>query len=162
VIINWWRQNKPEVLTEALSKGYQVILSPRLPMYFDFVQDSSHVSGRKWEGRYNTYLDVYHFPENGLAQEVYDSKSVIGVQANLWTETVVTEKRLYYMLFPRLAALAEAGWTRAAAKNEEQLNTSLEAHLNYYRADGIYFYNPFKPKENGEAIDVAPKSAVAD
>jgi hexosaminidase len=162
VVINWWRQNKPEVLTTALNKGYQVILSPRLPMYFDFVQDSTNRSGRKWDGRYNTYLDVYHFPENSLGEEVYGNKSVIGVQANLWTETVVTSKRLYYMVFPRIAALAEAGWSSAAAKNEEVFNFSLQRHLEYYSADHIYFYNPFNPAENREAVDVAPKSASAD
>jgi hexosaminidase len=156
VIINWWRQNKPEALSQALDKGYQVILSPRLPMYFDFVQDSTHRSGRKWEGRYNSYLDVYHFPENGLAIEVYQNKHVIGVQANLWTETVVSKKRLYYLVFPRIAALAEAGWTMAAAKNDEQFNLSLRAHLPYYKAAGIYYYDPFNPRVNKEAVDVAP------
>lgn len=158
VIVNWWRQNKPEALTQALSKGYQVVLSPRLPMYFDFVQDSTHRSGRKWEGRYNSYLDVYHFPENGLSKEVYENKSVIGIQANLWTETVVTKKRLYYLIFPRMAALAESGWSMAEVKNDERFNANLKVHLKYYQAAGIYHYNPFNPAENSEVIDIAPKT----
>jgi hexosaminidase len=99
---------------------------------------------------------VYHFPENGLAIEVYQNKHVIGVQANLWTETVVSKKRLYYLVFPRIAALAEAGWTMAAAKNDEQFNLSLRAHLPYYKAAGIYYYDPFNPRVNKEAVDVAP------
>jgi hexosaminidase len=162
VIINWWRQNKPEVLTKALSEGYQVILSPRLPMYFDFVQDSTHHFGRKWDGQYNNYLGVYHFPENDLAREVYDNKNVIGVQANLWTETVVTQKRLDYLLFPRMAALAESGWTMAGVKNDDLFVASLKAHLRYYQAAGIYYYNPFNPAENKEAIDIAPKPEELD
>jgi hexosaminidase len=162
VIVNWWRQNKPEALTTALSKGYQVVLSPRLPMYFDFVQDSTHRSGRKWEGRYNSYLDVYHFPENGLAKAVYENQNVIGVQANLWTETVITKKRLYNLIFPRIAALSEAGWTMAETKNDDRFNASLKVQLGYYQAAGIYFYNPFSPSENMEAIDVAPKTAIVD
>jgi hexosaminidase len=162
VIISWWRQNKPESLTQALNNGYQVILSPRLPMYFDFVQDSTHISGRKWDGRYNTYLDVYHFPENGLADDVYQNKSVIGVQANLWTETVVTKKRLEYLVFPRMAALAESGWSLAAAKNDELFNTSLKEHLEYYKAANIYYYNPFNPSEDTEAVDIQPKAGDQD
>jgi hexosaminidase len=162
VIINWWRQNKPEALTQALSSGYQVILSPRLPMYFDFVQDSTHVSGRKWDGRYNTYLDVYHFPENSLTKDVYENKKVIGVQANLWTETVVTKNRLYYLVFPRMAALAESGWTIGDSKNDGLFNSSLKAHLDYYKAAGIYYYNPFNPTENIEAVDVKPKAGAQD
>jgi hexosaminidase len=162
VIINWWRQNKPEALTQALTRGYQVILSPRLPMYFDFVQDSTHGSGRKWDGRYNTYLDVYHFPENGLTKEVYDDKNVIGVQANLWTETILTKKRLYYLVFPRMAALAESGWTIGDRKNDELFNSSLKAHLNYYKAASMYYYDPFNPAENSEAVDLTPKAGDQD
>lgn len=151
VIVNWWRQNKPESLTQALGKGYQVILSPRLPMYFDFVQDSTHLSGRKWDGRFNSYLDVYHFPENGLAKEVYENRNVLGIQANLWTETVETKQRLQYLIFPRMAAAAEAGWTSTEAKNDELFNRRLKAHLQYYKEAGIYYYNPFVPGENTEA-----------
>lgn len=161
-IVNWWRQNKPESLAEALSKGYQVILSPRLPMYFDFVQDSTHTSGRKWDGRFNSYLDVYHFPENGLANEVYDNKNVIGVQANLWTETVLSKRRLEYLVFPRMAALAESGWTLANGKNDELFNKRLKAHLDYFKAAGIYYYNPFNTQENKEAIDIMPKAGDED
>jgi hexosaminidase len=162
VMVDWWRQNKPEVLKEALSKNYQIILSPRLPLYFDFVQDSTHRSGRKWEGLYNTYLDVFHFPENGLAENIYQSKQILGIQANLWTETVVSEKRLYYLLFPRMAGLAEAGWNSAAAKDEGLFKTSLKGHLNYYKEAGIYYYDPFNPSLNKEAIDVQPRPVVKD
>jgi hexosaminidase len=162
VIIDWWRQNKPEVLKEALSKNYQIILSPRLPLYFDFVQDSAHISGRKWDGLYNTYLDIYHFPENDLAKDAYESKQVLGIQANLWTETVSTKKRLDYLLFPRIAALAEAGWNPAAKKSENIFKTSLKAHLAYYRDANIYYYDPFNPDLNKEAIDVKPKPILKD
>jgi len=162
VIVNWWRQNKPESLSQALNNGYSVILSPRLPMYFDFVQDSTHRSGRKWEGRFNGYLDVYNFPENDLAGEVYTNKNVIGVQANLWTETVVTTKRLQYLLFPRLAALAEAGWTAADAKNDQAFSGRLKRHLKYYEKAKLYYYDPFSPMKHPEAIDVTPKAAVKD
>src|SRR5690606_24255270 len=41
-IIFWWRHDKPEQLQTALDKGYQTVLCPRLPLYFDFVQDSTH------------------------------------------------------------------------------------------------------------------------
>jgi hexosaminidase len=162
VIVNWWRQNKPEVLKEAIAKGYPIILSPRLPMYFDFVQDSTHVSGRKWDGRYNTYMDIYHFPENDLTADVYQSKNIIGVQANLWTETVATRKRLDYLLFPRMAALAEAGWVQQATKNDDLFKARLKTHLGYYKDAGIYYYDPFNPDLHKEAIDIAPKPEVKD
>ncbi len=38
---------------------------------------------------------------------------VAGVQAQLWSETIRTDAQVDYMLFPRLLALAERGWSAA-------------------------------------------------
>jgi hexosaminidase len=152
--VNWWRQNKPESLNEAISKGYKVILCPRLPLYFDFVQDSAHVSGRKWDERYNAYLDVYHFPENAILADLLVKKNILGLQANLWTETVISKRRLQYLIFPRMAALAEAGWTEALAKNDTSFNTRLRSHLVWYGNANVYYYNPFNPTQHPEPVDV--------
>jgi hexosaminidase len=151
----WWRQNHPESLNEAISKGYKIVLCPRLPLYFDFVQDSSHRSGRKWDKKYfNSYLDIYHFPENSITPDIYDKTNILGLQGNLWTETVISKKRLQYLVFPRMAALAEAGWTAGSAKNDSHFSTRLKAHLLLYDKESIYYYNPFQPDQHPEAIDV--------
>jgi hexosaminidase len=156
--VSWWRQNKPESLNEAISKGYLVVLCPRLPLYFDFVQDSTHQSGRKWEKtKYNAYLDVYHFPENSIAAGLSGKSNILGLQGNLWTETVVSKKRLEYLIFPRMASLAEAGWTTDSAKNDSDFNKRLKAHLILYDKENIYFYNPFQPDQHPEPIDVKKK-----
>jgi len=153
--VNWWRQDKPESLNEAISKGYKVILCPRLPLYFDFVQDSTHRSGRKWSGRYNSYLDIYHFPENSIATDILSKSKILGLQGNLWTETVISEKRLQYLIFPRIAALAEAGWAAASTKSDSAFNTRLKTHLLLYAKKGIYYYDPFEPYKFNEPIDFA-------
>jgi hexosaminidase len=156
--VSWWRQNHPESLSEAISKGYKIVLCPRLPLYFDFVQDSSHRSGRKWDKKYfNSYLDLYHFPESSIAADVFDKTNILGLQGNLWTETVISKKRLQYLVFPRMAALAEAGWTAGSAKNDNHFNTRLKAHLLLYEKKNIYYYNPFQPDQHPEAIDVKKK-----
>jgi hexosaminidase len=153
--IDWWRQDKPESLNEAVHKGYKVVLCPRLPLYFDFVQDSTHQSGRKWDKRYNSYLDVYHFPENSMADSILGTPNILGLQANLWTETVASTKRLQYLVFPRIAGLAEAGWTEPGNKNDSIFNKRLKAHLLLYDSKQIYYYDPFKPQLHPEPIDVA-------
>lgn len=157
-IVFWWRQNKPEQLALALKKNYQVVLCPRLPMYFDFVQDSTHVSGRKWDkALYNSVFDVYSFPDKQMDTVSMQSKNIIGVQANLWTETVGSEKRLDYMIFPRLAALAEAAWAAKALKNPDMFSQKLFWERKFYKKADIYYYDPLKPKAQSEAIDFTPK-----
>jgi hexosaminidase len=156
-IVFWWRQNVPSQLTLALQKKYDVVLCPRLPLYFDFVQDKDHVSGRKWSGVYfNSESDVYNFPDKQMPADVLQSNQILGIQANLWTETVGSDKRLDFMIFPRIAALAEAAWTDSASKNESSFNERLKSNFLLYDKDGIYYYNPFDPSMHPEAIDFTP------
>lgn len=161
-MITWWRQNKPESLKQALNKGFQVIICPRLPLYFDFVQDSTHRSGRRWDGRFNRYTDVYNFPEDGLDAKTIANKQIIGVQANLWTETVVSPKRLQFLVFPRLAALAEAAWLPAAKKNTADFGKRLQKHLTLYQAAGLYYFNPFDVASHPEPVDIPVKNDEKD
>ena len=155
-IIFWWRQNQPQALQLALQNRYQVVLCPRLPLYFDFVQDKKDVAGRKWNGLFNSISDVYNFPEKQLFPAQSRSNQVLGIQANLWTETVGSCKRLDYLVFPRMAALAEAAWTNAASKNEADFNERLKTNFSWYDKAGIYYYNPFDPAFHPEAIDFKP------
>ncbi len=156
-IVFWWRQNVPSQLTLALQKKYEIVLCPRLPLYFDFVQDKDHVSGRKWSGVYfDSESDVYNFPDKQMPADVLQSNQILGIQANLWTETVGSDKRLDFMIFPRIAAMAEAAWTDSASKNESSFNERLKSNFLLYDKDGIYYYNPFDSSMHPEAIDFAP------
>ncbi|QPH39606.1 beta-N-acetylhexosaminidase [Pedobacter endophyticus] len=149
-IIFWWRHDKPVQLQTALSKGYQTVLCPRLPLYLDFVQDSTHRYGRKWNKLYNPIESVYNFDAKSFAQIDKEKSLILGIQANIWTETVDNEFRLDYLLFPRIAALAEAAWTEAKNKDFKQFNTRMQPHFLLYGKAGLYYYNPAKPLQNPE------------
>jgi hexosaminidase len=150
-IIFWWRQDKPEQLKLALSKGYMTVLCPRLPFYFDFVQDSTHRYGRKWNKMYNSIQDVYAFDiNNNYPLTPLESKHIAGIQANLWTETVSTMQRLDYLLFPRISALAETAWTAPGNKNLSDFMERLKTNIVLYKKAGLYYYNPFSPEEYPE------------
>ncbi len=125
---------------------------PRLPFYFDFVQDSTHKKRRKWNRLYNSVEQVYRFSEEQLPVTSADTKLVLGIQANLWTETVQSDKRLEYLLFPRICALAEAAWTTNARKTYKQFEQRLEGHLNLFKRAGIYYYDPLHPLQTPEPL----------
>lgn len=153
-IVFWWRHDKPEQLTSAVEKGYRVVLCPRLPFYFDFVQDSTNLKGRRWRGgAYNPLKDVYDFTLKGLPASVQESKLVEGVQANLWSETIVSDQRMYYLTFPRLLAFAEAAWTKPVKRDYAQFEKRLEAFLPLLHKAGIYYYNVLDPKLTPEAAE---------
>lgn len=160
-IVFWWRQNVPSQLWLALQKKYQVVLCPRLPMYFDFVQDKSHIAGRRWSStQFSPVSGVYNFPYKEFPADEIQSPLILGVQANLWTELVESPKRLDFMVFPRLAALSEAAWTNAAHKDEASFNERLKLNFSWYDKAGIYYFNPFDVTMHPEPVDFAPKVIV--
>lgn len=150
-IIFWWRHDKPEQLKLSLSKGYPTVVCPRLPFYYDFVQDSTHKYGRKWYNKfYNSVQDVYAFSLAKLNLTQPQLSHVLGIQANLWTETVPTEQRMDYLLFPRISALAEAAWTAPDNKDLPGFMDRLKSNIELYKKAGLYYYNPFVPAEHPE------------
>lgn len=140
-VIFWWRHDKPQILRSTLDAGYPVVLCPRRPCYFDFVQHNSHQAGRRWGG-FNPLSDVYAFPA-GLSLSVADEKLVLGLQACLWTETTVTQARRDFLTWPRLIALAEAAWTPENRKDFASFEHRLPPHLTGLKERGIGYYDPF-------------------
>ncbi len=151
--IFWWRHDKPQQLTKALKSGFSVVLCPRIPYYFDFVQDENHTEGRKWAGAFSSLEAVYSFDVSSLVDEAKYKNQVLGVQANLWTETINSNSRIDYMLFPRIAALAESAWS-VDRRNYTAFKARLKLHLNYYKKAHLYHYNPFAPNEVPEPINI--------
>jgi len=148
-IIIWWRHDNPEQLTKALDNGYEVVLSPRRPLYFDFVQDDAHQIGRRWDG-FNDLEQVYEFPE--IPADVADEQGrrFLGMQASVWTETIQTKERADFMIFPRLTAIAEAAWTDSANKDYENYRLRLKTLLERYEVIAIKYFDPFASEKTPE------------
>ena len=151
-IIFWWRHDKPQQLKKALDKGFQTVLCPRLPFYFDFVQDSTQRYGRKWQGNYNSLDRLYNFSTATLPVSKNQLKYILGVEAALWTENIQSKSKLEYMLFPRITALAESAWTNEDQKNLSLFKERVKAQLNLYKKGSVYFYNPFTPSQTPEPL----------
>ncbi|KAA6351794.1 Beta-hexosaminidase [termite gut metagenome] len=142
-VVMWWRHDKETQLEKALNDGFRVILCPRIPCYFDFVQDESHKIGRRWGKSFNAVEQVYGFPDN-LPNLVSGNKRLIaGIQANIWTERIADKKRLDFMTFPRLIAIAEGAWSDPGCKNFDNFQRRLKLFFNYLNSSGIYYFNPF-------------------
>jgi hexosaminidase len=150
-IVFWWRHNKPEQLQKSLDKGFSVVLSPRSPMYFDYKQDSLQVHGPDWKKfSLNSTENVYHFNPEKIPVVFPKNNLVLGIQANVWTERIVTEQRLDYMMYPRIAALAEAAWTKNSSRNYKQFLLRLKDQFPLYKKSGLYYFDLTKPDLTGE------------
>jgi len=161
-IVMWWRHDKPELLTEALNKNFDVILTPRIPCYFDFVQDESHKIGRRWGKDFNQLEKVYTFPESIEPRIERKKNRVLGLQGNVWSERIKDRKRLDFMLFPRILAIAEDGWTRPSIKNYENFVSRVKKFLKYLDTRGIYYFNPFDKESTPEPWGRQKQDVIAE
>ncbi len=163
-VIFWWRHDKPAQLEQALQGGFKVVLTPRHPCYFDFLQNPAHKVGRRWNG-INELQRVYGFPETStlpaaLAARAAASPQVLGMQACLWSETCATRARREFLTYPRLLALAESAWTPAAQKDFAGFSERLKIHLPLLRQRGIACYDPFA--QTPEVIDQPTNATYID
>ncbi len=151
-LICWWRHDRPQSLRKSLSEGYTTILCPRKPMYYDFVQDSTHTCGRIWDG-FCPLEDVYAFPDawyEGWGLTEGDMGDVIGIQSNLWTELVHNRDRFDFMIFPRICALAESAWTLSQNKSYEDFSHRMDSAYKHFDAMGLYYFDARDPKHHSE------------
>ena len=129
--------------------GYDVVLSPVTNYYFDLAWNQNpEETGLDWGG----YLDMkkpFQFIPfdyyrntredrrgNPLNPGVFAGKDrltdygkghIVGIQGNLWSETVGGEGRLDYMLVPKLFGLAERAWAPDPDWAREPDSTKAEA-----------------------------------
>ncbi|WP_431245387.1 family 20 glycosylhydrolase [Leifsonia xyli] len=98
--------------------GGALILSPSDVAYLDIVYADGDPIGQDWTGRPTTLRDALVWDPARIVPGVGDAH-ILGVEAPLWTETVSSIEEVERMVFPRLAAIAEVGWSPAPADTEE-------------------------------------------
>lgn len=121
----------------AAEKGAKVILSPASRVYLDMKYDSTTTLGLKWAG-FIELQTAYDWEPSTLVDGLPASQ-ILGVEAPIWSETLQTMSEVEYMLFPRLAAVAEVAWaTNNRAWSDFKLRMS--HHASYLSAHNINFY----------------------
>ncbi|KOO09948.1 hypothetical protein AKJ18_36765, partial [Vibrio xuii] len=61
-----------------------------------------------------------------------------------WSEIILTQPRMDYMVFPRLTAMAEACWTEKTHRNWKDYLSRLKGHLPLLDKQGIQYRQPWK------------------
>ena len=108
-VVMSWRGTEGGI--RAARQGNKAVLSPSTYCYLDYYQTADTVGEPLAWGGCLPLEKVYEFdPYEHLSPE--EQRFLLGVQANLWTEYIADFEQVQYMLLPRLAAVAEAGWTR--------------------------------------------------
>ncbi|HEY0299355.1 MAG TPA: beta-N-acetylhexosaminidase [Arachidicoccus sp.] len=118
----------------AARMNHNVIMTPGGWVYFDHSQtqpeDSLTIGG------YLPIQRVYSYDPYSEKLTSDEHKYIIGVQANIWTEYMSSPSKVEYMVFPRMAALAEVAWTQPQYKNYDDFKTRLQDEILRYKLWG--------------------------
>jgi hexosaminidase len=143
----------------AINKNLTTIMMVGEYYYFDMAQ-SAFDRGHDWAGLI-PLRKVYSFdPADSTRFDAAHTQMVAGVQGAIWSELLNEPARfLEYQTFPRVCALAEAGWTPQGLRNWDDFYTRLtSAHFERLYNMGVAFRipTPEVTYANGMATAVLP------
>ncbi len=124
---------------KAAKGGHRAIMAPGAYCYLDGYQDAPQ-SQPEAIGGYLPLNKVYSYNPvpDSVSNEI--SGNIIGLQGNLWCEYIPTAEHAEYMLYPRMFAISEIGWTPQAERNYEDFLPRVKALTADFRKMG---YNLF-------------------
>ncbi|MCL7715046.1 family 20 glycosylhydrolase [Stenotrophomonas mori] len=129
---------------KAASEGHDVVMTPVTHMYMDYLQTDSPDEP---PGRPTTITLQKAYEFEPVPDELAADKRahILGLQANMFNEHTRNDRNLEHNLFPRLAAVAETGWSPRAQRDFAGFLQRLPRQLQRYQAMGIaYARTPFQ------------------
>ncbi|MBS0381785.1 MAG: family 20 glycosylhydrolase [Proteobacteria bacterium] len=163
VVMSWHGNDDGRVALTAVRQAHDVVMTPQESLYFDHYQSDLP---DEWPGQpppvtLRQAYDTAVVPPGASAAE---ARRIIGVQACLWSELLTDFARVQHALFPRIAALAELGWSPAGTRDWDGFLARMPAELARYRALGIdYADGAFAPAfDVGAGPDGALRVALSN
>jgi len=136
-----WRGEKGGIA--AAKAGHDVVMAPEKPTYFDHDQSEDDVPRVRG---LNTLADVYRYEPVPPELDDTEAKHVLGAQGQLWTEYMPEPRRMEWMAWPRLCALAEVLWSPRASRDPAMFEKRMETHLERLAIVDVNYWRPARTK----------------
>ncbi|PCE65032.1 beta-N-acetylhexosaminidase [Sediminicola luteus] len=124
-VVHFWKGNI-KLMTQAAEEGYDIVNSANWATYLDYPYVS--ISLKK-------AYDFNPIPEK-LDTKYHNRIKGLGCQ--MWGEWIPTSGYMDYMVFPRIAAYAEVGWTPKKQKDFDGFVAELPKFMELWKSKGIY------------------------
>jgi hexosaminidase len=138
-----------EDIERALKFSIPILLSPLSHAYFDVPYAEPSADPRQEERRRGVGLRIYapktiaetfHWdPAEALGPNA-PLANLAGVGAAIWGETIKDFTDLTFMLLPRLAGIAEKGWSDTQVSSWADHRARLAAHGRLWSQDGLTYF----------------------
>ncbi|HEY8576141.1 MAG TPA: beta-N-acetylhexosaminidase [Devosia sp.] len=112
-VIGW---RNVEINAALAERGYDIVVSPGQRYYLDMANGVAWAEpGAGWAG-WSGPQETYEFESReGMSEE--GLKHLLGIQACIWSESMTDRAIFDRLVFPRLSAIAESGWTTPERKS---------------------------------------------
>ena len=121
----------------AAIRGNDTVLAPDPQLYLDH-RESPLATEPLGRLLIISVKDVYDFEPHDAGLSEAQQRHVLGLQADIWTEHMRSERQVEWMALPRAAALAEVGWSPQQRSWPDFLKR-LVPMVARYRALGINY-----------------------
>lgn len=123
---------------EGVRRGHDVVLTPKKATYFDYYQGDPEAEPLAIGGlvRLEDIYDYSPMPD-GLTRG--EARHIIGIQAQMWSEYLISTSRVEYMAFPRLCALAEMAWRKKKKGSFAAFRKGLRLHMHRLNVQDIRY-----------------------
>jgi hexosaminidase len=113
------------------AEGYEVVVSPGQAYYLDMANSADwHECGAGWAG-WSSLEKTYRFdPSAGWSDS--EKRRLMGVQACIWCEPMSDRAVFDRLVFPRLSAIAETGWTAPDRRDYHRFTALVGLMPNLY------------------------------
>lgn len=112
-VIGW---RNVEINAALAERGYDIVVSPGQRYYLDMANGQAWAEpGAGWAG-WSGPQETYEFESrDGMSEQ--GLKHLLGIQACIWSESMTDRAIFDRLVFPRLSAIAESGWTLPERKS---------------------------------------------
>ncbi len=119
-IVHCWKGDY-SLVKEAIENGYDIVNAYHEFTYIDYDYEKIPL-----EKSYR-----FHPVPEGIARE--KEKQVLGLSCQMWGEFIPTVENMDRLLFPRITAYAETGWTLKENKNYQRFLKALDNYKKTYK-----------------------------
>ena len=149
---NDWGQGRQDMIYKYANLGYKTVMSNSSAFYFDMVDDKDLDNvGLSWSGYadykdmwtvdvFDIFNDSYGVEKNNISKEYIESyeklnpsnrDNIIGIQSQIWSETIRNEDILDYMFMPNIIVFSQKAWSQDPEWMKISDKTKRENTLDY-------------------------------
>ena len=149
---NDWGQGRQDMIYKYANLGYKTVMSNSSAFYFDMVDDKDLDNvGLSWSGYadykdmwtvdvYDIFNDSYGVKKNNISKEYIESSeklnpsnrdNIIGIQSQIWSETIRNEDILDYMFMPNIIVFSQKAWSKDPEWMKISDKSKRESTLDY-------------------------------